>query len=80
MLRLDVLQSQWIVAAIMGGIVLALVTALAYLTFWQPRRRADAEETSASGRMPLVLVLTYVVMALFIVAYTAFLAFRPPNW
>jgi hypothetical protein len=88
MFRLDVLHNQWLVAALGGGIVLALCVALYYLAMW--RQRPDggwprpAEERAGRGRMrgavPGLLVFTYGLVLAFILVFTWVVIRFPPNW
>jgi len=74
MFRIDILESQWIVAALVGGTVLVLTMVLTYLAVW----RLSPE--SGENPVPWVLILTYVAMGVFITAYTLVMVFYPPNW
>ena len=71
MFRIDVLQDQWLWAALALGTVLVLATALAYLSWWR---------TSRPNRVPWVLSLTYLVVIVFVVAYALSKVANPPNW
>lgn len=70
MFRLDVLQSQWVIAALGGAAALVLGLYLAYQAGWSP----------AAGRVPRLLVVVYVLAAAFVLVYTAMAMIRPPNW
>ena len=74
MFRIELLQNQWTLAALAGGVLFVLLVVLAYIAVW----RSVAE--SRENPVPWVLILTYVVMGVFVVAYTLVMAFHPPNW
>ena len=85
MSRLDVLQDQWLILTLLGGLTLVLGVVLAYMAMW----RRDAQQASAaqtgdaaagSHRMPLVLLVIFVALGIFAVAYTVSKALNPPNW
>jgi hypothetical protein len=87
MYRLDVLQTQWIVLALAGGSVLVLIVVLCYLALWRPRLDPAAP---ASGKrsvlqwlrsfLPAILIVTYVLVLVFVIAYTLAVVRHPPNW
>lgn len=89
----ELLRTQWVLAAVGGGLVLVMTTVAAYLSLWLPRPGPASEQ--AEGRapegenkpsrtvflaMPVVLVLTYIVILIFTVAYFADKIASPPNW
>ena len=87
MFRLDVLQNQWLVLALAGGLVLVLCVALYYLALWRPRPGVNAQPTPKQpvlnwllSFLPALLVLTYISVLVFAVVYTLAMARHPPNW
>jgi F0F1-type ATP synthase assembly protein I len=86
MFRLDVLQNQWLILALVGGLVMVLAAVLAYRTMW--RRDEDVAEQAATGvqpvgergPMPLVLILTIVSLLVFAAVYVLVMIHYPPNW
>ncbi len=84
MLRFDVLQNDWVILAILGGIALVFYTAIAYLDMWTPRKMKDGKTergwlTWWQG-IPWVLKVTYAALIIFVVIYTIYRAIVPPNW
>jgi hypothetical protein len=74
MFRIDLLQSQWTWASLAGGLLFVLMVVLTYLAIWR------VPPTAGRKPMPWILILTYVAMGLFVVAYTLAMVFHPPNW
>jgi hypothetical protein len=90
MFRIDVLQNQWMVAALIGGTAFLLVFILWYAAQWRPRRtdsaqpRAEYEVNgeSASGKasLPGIIIFIYVGTVICAIAYVIARSFNPPNW
>ena len=81
MFRLDVLQGQWLILAIVGGAALVLVFWVSYLARWSVSTRRDkVDHGHEQHRMPLLLTLLYVAAAAFTVIYTVKMILKPPNW
>ena len=83
MLRLDVLQNQWLIFSLVGGVAIVLAVILLYTALWRPRREETADEGAGPVRgsfMPWLIVLMIGATAFFaaVYAYRAFV--RPPNW
>ena len=85
MFRLDILQTQWLVVALAGGLILVLCMVLFYLAMW--RRRPDADQSlrassdaKKTGAMPWILILAYTFAVVFVVVYTFIMIRHPPNW
>lgn len=89
----EVLRSQWLLAALGGGTVLVLTTVAAYLSLWLPRpgpasdraegrapRGEDSPARTVFLALPVVLVLTYAGIAVFMVVAFAEHIVSPPNW
>ena len=75
MFRLDILQNQWLLAAMAAGLALTLAIALAYLALWRPRggpRRPRG--------LPWIVVIVLAATAAFAVAYVVRAAVNPPTW
>jgi hypothetical protein len=82
MLHLDVLQNQWVILALFGGLAGALVITLAYLAFWRVSE-PPAEGSPAArpqGRVPWVLIVLYAVIVVYAVGYLVMKAMNPPTW
>jgi hypothetical protein len=82
MYQLSVLQNQWLILALFGGVVLMLMLVCTYLVMWRPR--IDAAEPAAGGRallkwIPWFLYALIISILIFQVAYTIILHFYPPN-
>ena len=74
MLRLDVLQNQWLFLALLGGTALVVVVLLSYLAVWRARddHQAQPDQPPAAHEhspMPWILIFTYVVTAAWALAY-----------
>lgn len=91
MIRLSVLQYQWLILAFFSGAALVLGTALTYLMIWKPRK--DNEQAVAESGyegvstlrwylsfMPWILTLTMISVALFGIGYAWMTLMTPPNW
>jgi F0F1-type ATP synthase assembly protein I len=84
MYRIEVLQNQWVLMALLGGISSMLLLVLAYLGMWRPREKPTTEPTTNwSGAwkfMPWFLIVTIVYTAIFMLIYTYYFITYPPNW
>lgn len=92
MFRLNVLQNQWIILALAGGLALLLGLVLAYRALWKQRGDlVSAERVGQASRqrtagpwlrtfMPWFLLVTYISALLFAVIYTLVMGYNPPNW
>jgi len=79
MLQLDVLQNQWVILAIGGGLALALVLVLVYMAFWRNLAGGDAE-AAQPRRIPWFLILLYAAILVFGISYMVFNIRNPPTW
>ena len=81
MFRLDVLQNQWLILSLLGGVVVLLGVVLWYLAEW---RLPDVESPSGAERrrrpMPWVLIVVYVGLVGFAIVYVWAKWQSPPNW
>jgi multisubunit Na+/H+ antiporter MnhB subunit len=80
MFYLDVLQGQWVILAVGGGLALALVLALVYLAFWRNRAGGDAEADARPRRVPWFLILLYAAILVYWISYMVFNIRHPPTW
>ena len=88
MFRVDVLQNQWLILALGGGVAVLFCVVLLFLALWRPRETAPSEGTvqrpSVFGWlrsfMPWLLVLVALALAAFMAVYVAGAVRRPPNW
>ncbi len=93
MLPYEVLRGQWLLGALGGGLVLLLTAVASYLAIWQPRPGKPLEPSQGSAgdesrpptmtflqSLPVVLLLTYVGIVIFMVVYFAEKIASPPNW
>ncbi len=76
MLRFDVLQAQWLILALGGGLALVLLFAVAYLGYW----RKPPDEDEGNRPVPWVLILIYAAVPVFEIVYLIIRAMHPPNW
>ena len=87
---LNVLQSQWAVMALIGGIVLVLIIATSYLLLWRSReevRRAIVEGEQKGTRLswfrsffPWALLFFWIVVIAYAIGYVLYVAKNPQNW
>ncbi len=82
MYQLSVLQNQWLVLALFGGVVLMIGLVCTYLVMWRPR--IDAPEAVSGGRalikwIPWFLYALLLSIIIFQITYTIVLHFYPPN-
>ena len=88
MLELNVLQTQWLMMALAGGIVVTLAIIMSYFAIWQPRHGRAAAPRAHHGPawsrwfadIPWILIFVFVAGILFIIAYTIDKSIHPPNW
>lgn len=93
MLLYEVLRGQWLLAALGGGLVLLLTTVAVYLALWRPRPDPSPGQDAGSSEearrspaknlfltLPVVLVMTYAGIVIFMAAYFAAMIASPPNW
>jgi hypothetical protein len=90
----DVEQYQWLFAALVAGVAVALIVVLTYFPFWRKRTYAGkppgGEEPSGEAPLPLVQglakfvpwVLALIVLGtlIFGAAYTIRSISQTPNW
>jgi hypothetical protein len=82
MYQLSVLQNQWLILALFGGIVLTLSFAAFYIAMWRPR--IESPEPISGGRalvrwIPLFIIILFICIVIFQITYTVILHFYPPN-
>jgi len=91
MLKLYVLQHQWILITLLAGVALTLVFCLTYQALWLPRGIEGKSEmikvkdvrsffTWITQFMPWVLILLIVGTVAFTIVKVAENARIPPNW
>jgi hypothetical protein len=86
MFQLDVLQKQWLILAIFGGLAVLGMVTLLYLAIWRPRKDPPAGEDGQSlsawlgSFMPWLLVVLYVGLSAWAVIYVLMQVQTPPNW
>ncbi len=87
MFRLIVMQNQWLMMALLGGLALIGAVVLWYLDLW--RQREPAGQGGALDQAPLrrwirfmpwLLIWLYVVALVWAVAYVLRMAGIVPNW
>jgi len=82
----EVLRNQWIIFALLGGIVFVLFIIIGYLDLWKPRKRktnsdeTDTEYMGAIESIPWILKVMFIGSFVFIVLYIIFRIINPPNW
>jgi heme/copper-type cytochrome/quinol oxidase subunit 2 len=83
MFRLDVLQNQWLILALVGGTALVLFVALAYVAVWRAARNGDAPQAApghARNPVPWIVIVFWLVAALYAVVYIVQAVLSPPTW
>jgi hypothetical protein len=90
MFRLNVLQNQWLMLALIGGLAMVLGLVLACMAFWRARRDETPSPQAGGGAanvpkpsrgsVPWVLIVAFVAMAAWAVIYVVRAAAYPPNW
>jgi hypothetical protein len=88
MFYLNILQNQWLILALLGGVGLMLLFVLFYWPFWSGRDQAqpngvDGQPTAATPHhryMPWVLVVLYLATVIYALVYVFQNAAQPPNW
>jgi len=69
MFQYHIIQNQWLILALGGGLVLVLGIALSYIAIWQPRRPPGRIEHQASKStlqfIPWILVVTYIAILVY---------------
>ena len=89
MLRLDVLQNQWLILALVGGTALVLFVALAYVAVWRGVRNGDASSPlreqgvgpeRPAHSIPAIVVVFWVAAAAYAVVYVVLAIMNPPTW
>lgn len=83
MLRLNLLQNQWLFLALLGGLAVMALVMLAYIAVW--RRRDVSEQASHEygvGRfyLPWVLIVIIAGTTIWGLVYTYMAVRNPPNW
>ena len=82
MYRLSVLQNQWLILALMGGIILMIGFISVYMMMWRPR--IDSPQPASGARalarwIPWILYALLVSIVIYQVTYAIILHFYPPN-
>jgi hypothetical protein len=82
MFRLSVLQNQWLILALFGGVILMIGLVSAYLMMWRPR--IDSLEPVSGGRaltrwIPWILYALLIIIVIYQITYAIILHFYPPN-
>lgn len=84
MFDLHILQNQWLILALAGGLAAVGLWALAYLAIWRPRANAAPQDIkprwSIRDAVPWILILTSVGLMAWAIVYTLMMAANPPNW
>lgn len=83
--ELRMLQAEWVLLAVLGGLAAMFFLIAGYVTLWQPRTPPqDADTPRKAGRwfrdIPWILLFLYVAGIAFIVVYMSAQAADPPNW
>jgi Na+/melibiose symporter-like transporter len=83
----DIEQYQWLFAAMVAGVGVALIVVLTYFPFWRRREGGGGEQAASvpltqglAKFVPWVLVLIVLGVLIFGVAYTIRSISQTPNW
>ena len=82
MFRLSVLQNQWLIMALMGGLILAFAVAMTYIMMWRPRKETGEVITdvrSLFSLLPLILIILFICILIYGIMYVIILSANPPN-
>jgi hypothetical protein len=82
MYQLNVLQNQWLILALFGGVFLAIGLVSAYMMMWRPR--IESPQPLSGGRtlirwIPWFLFALLISIVIFQFIYAIVLHFYPPN-
>jgi hypothetical protein len=82
MYQLSVLQYQWLILALGGGMILTLGFAATYLMMWRPRTQSDIPVSGGKALIkwiPWFIIVLFAVIVIFQLTYAIVLHFYPPN-
>ena len=82
MFRLSVLQNQWLIMALMGGLILAFAVVMTYVMMWRPRKETGEVITdlrSLLRLLPLILIIIFICILIYQFIYVMVLSMNPPN-
>jgi hypothetical protein len=85
MFRFDIVQNQWLLLALTGGIAALILFVLSYLGTCRPRQKALDEHQTQSWKevwrfMPWFLIVSYAATVAFMLVYSFYFVKHPPNW
>jgi len=91
MFRIDLLQNQYLILAIIGGLALLLLVVLMYPPLWRQRDKSTEETVKEADQaqsgvqwlrsfMPWYLLILYIAMAVWAVGYVIKMSRHPPTW
>jgi hypothetical protein len=86
MIRLSVLQMQWLMLGLAGGLAMVFLIVLTYLMIWRPRLR-DAQGQIVTARgwraawafIPWALIVIYVATIVYGLMYAIACMLHPPT-
>jgi hypothetical protein len=82
MFRLSVLQNQWLILALMSGIIIMLAVVMTYLMMWRPRKETGEVITdlrSLFNLLPLIVIILFICIVIYQITYVLIFAMNPPN-
>ena len=82
MFRLNILQNQWLIIALFGGLILIFAVALVYIMMWRPRKETGEVITdlrSLFNLLPLILIILFICILIYQITYVIVLSMNPPN-
>ncbi len=83
MLRNNLLQNQWLMLAVFGGLAVMALVVLAYIAAWRRRAVPDDAKVEYSLRsfyIPWVMIVVIVGTSIWGLVFTYMAAKYPPNW
>ena len=82
MFNLNVLQNQWLILALMSGVIVMLGVAMTYLMMWRPRKETGEVITdlrSLFHLLPLIVIILFICIVIYQITYVIIFALNPPN-
>ena len=80
----SVLRSQWLMIGFGGGLVILCAFLLTYLMIWRSRDTEETKNREPSSKvlayMPWIFLLSTAGILIYMITYTVFAIYNPPNW
>lgn len=82
MYRLNVLQYQWLILALLSGIVLTLAIISTYLMMWRPRNPSGESITDGKALfkwIPWIVIILFISIVIYQTVYAVIVSYYPLN-